>query len=188
MSKYIQHDDSEVLIPLHITNIGLLTCQMLLINAYITYSHGYPLQGCLDLCLYLTSLAHWRKIKHAGIERKIDVGCLCVTLGNATYTFFTMPPLYTCLWIGSLLGASVVFYVNEKLFYYQVLQYYNMKINKTAYKVYKKIPFHCFSLEYTNPYTHERELAYYRNVITHGIGLHVWLNLASIYCIVHNPL
>lgn len=178
MPKYTQHDHNEIMIPKRISKIGLFTCQMLLINAFITYYYGYHLQGFLDFCLYLTSLAHWRKIKHAGIERKIDVCCLCVTIAHATYESFCMPGFYTCVWISSLVGASSVFYINEKLFYYQVLQK----------GVTFSEPFHYFSLAYTKPCTSERELAYYRNVITHGIGLHLWLNLASIYCIVHNPL
>ena len=178
MPKYVEHDHHEIMIPRHITRFALFTCQMLLVNAYITYYYGYHLQGILDFSLYLTSIAHWRKIKHAGIERKIDICCLYVTLGNATYVSFCMPYFYTCVWIISLLGASLVFYVNEKLFYNQVFQK-GVTISE---------PFHYFSVAYTKPDTLERELAYYRNVITHGIGLHVWLNLASIYCIVHNPL
>lgn len=178
MSKYIQHDHHEILIPVHITRFALLTCQAILINAIITYTNGYNLLGFLELCLYLTSVTHWRKIKHTGIARKIDVGCIIVTFTYATYVSFCMPQIYTCVWVSSLVGASLVFYVNDKFFYYQVLQK-NVTISE---------PFHYFSVAYTKPGTLERELAYYRNVITHGICMHVGLSLVSIYCILHNPV
>jgi len=97
-----------------------------------------------------------------------------------------MPRFYTYLWLGALLTSSTIFYINEKLFYYQVLQYNNKKIDKSIYK--GDVTFNYFSIEYTNPNTFEREVAYYRNVITHGIGLHVILSLSSMYCIIHNPL
>ena len=178
MPKYLEHDHHEIMIPMHITRIGLFTCQMTLINAIITYYNGYYLLGLLDFCLYLTSLAHWRKIKHSGIERKLDIAFVVITLANATYESILMNQIYTCIWIVSLLCGCSLFFINEKLFYYQVL-HKGCNISE---------PFHYFSLAYTKPGTLERELAYYRNVITHGISLHVGLNLVSIYCIVHNPL
>jgi hypothetical protein len=178
MPKYIQHDDEIVLIPQHISRFGIYTCQFILINAYITYLNKYYVQGLLDFVLYTTSIIHWRKIKHSGIERKIDVCVLLVTFTHATYKSFLLPRFYTLLWIYSLLGGTSIFYVNEKLFYYQVIKKGEDK----------KEPYHYFSLEYTRPNTLERELAYYRSVITHGISLHVFLSLISIYCIINNPL
>jgi hypothetical protein len=185
MVKYLEHNDREILVPRHISRFCIYTSQLILFNSIIIYKHHYNLLAFLNLCLYLSTIVHWQKVKHGGIERKIDVCCVITTLSYATYTSFLMPYFYTYLWLVSLLTSSLIFYVNEKLLYYQVLQYNNKKIDKSIYK--DKVSFHYFSFEYTNPDTFEREVAYYRNVVTHGLGLHVLLCLSSMYCVIYNP-
>ena len=174
--KYIQHDDPEIMIPQHITRIALFSCQMMLINAYITYVYHYYLLATIELCLYITTVLHWRKIKYISLERQIDVCCMMTTVMYATYTSWCMPRIYTFIWITNLLGISSIFYINEKIFYYQVLHKPKLGIMDYAYFI------------YTKPNTIDREVAYYRNVITHAFFIHIWLCLVSIYCIVHNPL
>ena len=182
MAKYIEHDHPEIMIPRHITYIGLCTCKIIILTSIISFIYQYYTLCILEACLYISSHFHWKKIKHGGIERKLDVLCVFLTLSHATYIFFQMPRFYTSVWCVYLTSSSIVYVVNEYLFFYQVLQFYNTKIKMAPTQ------FHYFSVTYTNPYTHERELAYYRNVITHGLFLHIGLCLVSIYCILHNPL
>ena len=186
MVKYLQHDDKEILVPQHISKFCVYTCQMIVLNAFISFCYKYYILALVNFCLYLSSIVHWQKVKHSGIERKIDVCCVVTTLSHATYTSFLMPRFYTSTWLVSLSTGGLIFYANEKLLYYQVLQYYNKKVEKNVYK--GNLPFYYFSMEYTNPYTFEREVAYYRNVITHGLGLHAFLCFVSIYCIICNPI
>ena len=182
MAKYIEHDHEVVLIPRHISRIGVYTCHIILFSSIISCMYKYYILSILESCLYLTSILHWRKIKHGGIERKLDVFCVILTLSHATYISLQMPLFYTSIWCINLTCSSIIYVKNEYLFFYQVLQFYNKKIQN-----YNK-SFDYFSVEYTNPHTYEREMAYYRNVITHVVFLHIGLCLVSIYCIVHNPL
>ena len=185
--KYVEHDDKYILIPRHISNICVYTtCPVILLSSMVCFWYQYYLLAFLEFCTFLTSIAHWKKIKHIGIERKLDICCLATTLSYATYTSFLMPQFYTYLWMTTVTTGTIIFYKNEQLFYYQVLQYNNKIIDKSVYK--GDLPFHYFSIEYTNPHTFEREIAYYRNVITHGVTLHIGFCLASMYCIIYNPL
>ena len=153
---------------------------MIAINSYISYQYGYKVLSLLEFILYLTSIAFWRKIKYGGIERKIDIFCVFITLSYATYISFLLPTLYNQIWITSLVVCGPIYYMNKVLFYYQV--------ENTNKNIITENNFYYFSLEYTNPNTIERELAYYRCVYTHGMTFHVGLCLSSIYCIMNNRI
>ena len=156
---------------------------MILLNVFVCYAYCYYVLAFFNFCLYLSTITHWQKVKHDGIERKIDVCCVVSTFSHATYVSFTLPQMYTYKWLISLSTCITIFYINEKLFYYQVLQYKNKKQDEILC-----VPFHYFSMKCTKPHTFERELAYYRNVITHGLGLHTFLCIVSMYCVINNPL
>lgn len=166
--EYIEHNDPVIYIPRHISKIGVYTSHIILLNSIITFIYKYRLLALLEFILYITSVQLWREIKHECIERKIDVCAVVSTLSYATYTSYHMKPIYTYIWISSLILATIVYIKNDYMFYCQI------KYTK--------------GLEYTLPNTYQRECAYYRNVITHCITLHLGLSFISIYCIVHNPL
>ena len=180
--KFKEHSDPEILIPRHITQFCLYTCQMILLESFISYYYGYRLLGIMQFILYLSSTTFWRKIKRGGIERIVDMMCVTMTLSYATYESLFIPLFYTRVWIISLITGIIIFIKNEQLFYYQVIQFYNKELPTNPLYEY-----HYFSTEYTNPNTLARELAYYRNVVTHGLVVHVGLSGAGIYCVMHNP-
>jgi hypothetical protein len=74
--------------------------------------------------------------------------------------------------------------MNETLFYYQVLKNGDKK-NGDKKNDDKK--FHYFSLQYTEPNTRERELAYYRSTYTHMLATHIIPFLVCLYCSVCSP-
>ena len=82
------------------------------------------------------------------------------------------------VWFYSISAGLISFIANEKIFYKQVLEYSNKIIEYP-----KNTKYWFFSLCYTNPNTPEREWAYYRSVITHGVFQHILPNAAAIYAI-----
>ena len=166
--EYIEHNDPVIYIPRHISKIGVYTSHMILVNSIITFLYKHRLLAFFEFILYMTSVQLWSKIKHESIERKIDVYAVVTTFSYATYTSYHMNPIYTYTWLSALAIATIVHIKNDHLLHCQV----NCP----------KRP------EYITPNTYQRECAYYRNVITHCIVLHLGLSFTSIYCIINNPL
>jgi len=179
---YLQHIHNEILIPQHISSICLFSIQPMLINSIIVYQYNFKTLSFLTFCIYISSIIFWSKVKHTGIEKTLDI--ICVISGGAygTYISFSLPKFYNLFWLYTLFICLTVFAINELLFYYQVRVHYNYFIYTNSRKTAK---YNCFSLKYTNPNTHEREMAYYRNTIIHGLFFHIIPSISSIYCITH---
>jgi hypothetical protein len=84
--------------------------------------------------------------------------------------------------------------MNETLFYYQVLKNDDKKNDdkrnddkRNDDKRNDEHNFHYFSLQYTEPNTRERELAYYRSTYTHMLATHIIPFLVCLYCAICSP-
>lgn len=185
MPKYNQHLHNEILIPQHISNYCLFSAQFILLNSLVSFNYNLKLLAALQLCLYISTLFFWKQVSHNGIEKKIDIFFVITTCSYGTYISFSLPKFYNLFWLCSVSLSMIIFITNETLFYYQVRIFYNKQIKNINSKIVK---YNFFSLKYTNPNTHEREMAYYRNTIVHGTCFHIFIPLSAIYCICHGLL
>lgn len=178
---YNEHNHPEIFIPRHITKHCLYTIQFILLSAIIAFIHKYYILASLQGCLYITSYHHWKKVKHNGTEKTLDISFVIISGTYGTYTSFLLPnPTYKSVWLITISLALFFFVMNEILLYYQVRRFYNQVLPDSKHHTY-----HYFSLTYTNPYTYQRELAYLRSTLTHGIFFHIFVMISSIICIVN---
>lgn len=174
---YLQHTDKEVLIPQHISKHAVYSAQCLIILSFIAYKYEYYKLWVLLTTLYISSIFHWSKVRYKGLVKTIDIILAFSTM--ITITFYDINrfcPVCQNVWYFTAFIISIAFITNEILFYYQVLRYNNTIINKPCIK------YRYFSLEYTNPNTIQRELAYYRSTYTHIIFIHILSCIVSGYC------
>ncbi len=183
MANYYQHNDNEILIPQHISFFCLCSIQTMLLNSIIVYQYNYKILSFLTFCVYISSIIFWSKVRHSGIEKTIDIICVISGGTYGTYISFSLPKFYNLFWLYTVGISLIIFAMNELLFYYQVRIHYNKFILANVAKISK---YEFFSLKYTNPNTHEREMAYYRNTLIHGIFFHIIPSMSSIYCITHS--
>jgi hypothetical protein len=174
---YLQHADKDILVPQHISKHALYSAQCLIILSFNAYKYEYYKLCVLLSTLYISSIFHWAKVRYKGLVKTIDIILAFSTM--ITITFYDINrfcPVYQNVWYYTVSIISTAFITNEVLFYYQVLRYKNKIINKPC-KYYWY-----FSLEYTNPNTYQRELAYYRSTYTHMIFVHILPPVVSGYC------
>lgn len=174
MPNYKQHEDKEILIP-----------QFMLVNSVVAYKYNHLILSFLTMCIYFSSIIFWSKVRHTGIEKTIDIVFVFTGGVYGTHVSYSLNSFYNMFWIYTVCLCILVFIINETLFYYQVRIHYNKRLFKHEKRV---INYRFFSLEYTDPHTHEREMAYYRSTIIHGVFFHVVVSLSSIYCIVHGKM
>ncbi len=179
--SFVQHDDQEVLIPQHISFYCLCSIQTMLLNTVVVYIYGFKALSFFTGCIYLSSIVFWSKVRHTGIEKVVDVVCVVTGGLYGTYVSFQLPRFYNMFWLCTVMICVFVFVSNELLFFFQVRIHYNKRINMES----SITKYRFFSLKYTNPHTHEREMAYYRSTLVHGLFFHIIPSMASIYCIVH---
>ena len=188
-----QHTDKIILIPQHISRIALFSVQFVLFVCYLAYIYEYTRLCILLFGLYVSSILHWNKVQHKGIVKTIDI-----ILANSVFMHVTIFDcnrfIHKYIWYITAVISVSGFITNEYLFYHQVL---------TPLRIYpkgahgnftllnrpimgdlivqrcknKKVGFISkywyFSLDYTNPNTMNRELAYYRSTFTHMFFIHV---------------
>ena len=172
------HIKSDIIIPQHISLIGVFTSHMFLPTAVLAYQNKTYLTTAMLLGLYTSSILHWRKNKSKGLIRTIDMIIAFSTITRVTLVDISLFGAKRWTWIFSVMAGSITYIANKTLFYNQVLQHSDEVIQypqNTKHWV--------FSLCYTNPNTPEREWAYYRSVITHGVFQHILPNAAAIYAI-----
>jgi hypothetical protein len=160
-----QHTDNIILIPQHISRIALFSVQLVLFVCYLAYIYEYTRLCILLFGLYVSSIFHWNKVKYEGIVKTIDI-----LFANGVFIHVTIFDcnrfIYRNIWYVTAVISIVGFITNEYLFYHQVLKYKNKRVIFTGKYWY-------FSLDYTNPNTMNRELAYYRSTFTHMFFVHI---------------
>ena len=175
---YLQHTDPEVTVPQHISRIGVLTAHCFLANSFVAYKYQFYDTTAMLIGLYTTSVLHWRKLKPRGLIRTLDIIMVLSTITKVALVDSKSFGSNRLVWFYSISAGLISFIANEKIFYKQVLEYSNKIIEYP-----KNTKYWFFSLCYTNPNTPEREWAYYRSVITHGVFQHILPNAAAIYAI-----
>ena len=176
---FLQHNDPYILIPQHISRQAFYSIQVLGFCIGAAYYTKYYITCLLISILYTTSMLHWNKIYYSSIIKKLDIFAVIVLVLNVTFYDSYYYKEYKIYWFICCPLFILTFIMNETLFYYQVLKNGDKKNDD------KK--FHYFSLQYTEPNTRERELAYYRSTYTHMLATHIIPFLVCLYCSVCSP-
>ena len=179
---YLQHNDPIILIPQHISRNAFYSIQMIIITAGVAYFLEYYICSILYVFIYITSLIHWNEIKYNSIVKNVDIALIIISLLVLTLNESVKFKEYRTIWFYFLPIFISSFIMNEILLYYQVLIHKNEVIKTKTDDKDKVVKFHYFSLEYTNPNTEERELAYYRSTYTHMFCIHILPFSVGIYC------
>lgn len=169
-----QHTDTIVLVPQHISRIALFSVQFVLFVCYLAYIYEYNRLCILLFGLYVSSIFHWNKVQHKGIIKTTDI-----ILANSVFIHVTIFDcnrfIHKYIWYITASICVTGFITNEYLFYHQVLKNKNKRVTFTNKYWY-------FSLDYTNPNTMNRELAYYRSTFTHMFFIHILPTTVCAYC------
>ena len=179
---YKQHCDPHILIPQHISRRAFISATFLLNNSIIAYVLDYQVLCVLLGFVYVTTLLHWNAVKYKGIIKTLDTVIATTTILYLTFIDrYRFCPKHQEYWL-YVFGAIVCgFTMNEYLLYMQVTRYSNqVKYIKNNYETWPLT-----LLNYTNPNTYNRELAYYRSTYTHMFFVHILpLVMSSIFAII----
>jgi len=176
VQHYAQQQDPDILIPQHISRRAFISATFLLHNSILSYVLNYQVMCVLLGFVYITTLLHWNAVKYSGIIKTVDT-----VLANITIVYLTFVdshrfcPIYHKYWNYVFSTTIGGFVVNEGLFYMQVTRYSNkVKYIETQYDFWPLT-----LLNYTNPNTYKRELAYIRNTHMHMFFVHIFPSISS---------
>jgi len=183
---YDYDSDSDGCLPYRYSRYGVYSSHLFLIDAFVNYTYGFKILTGFGLSLYITSVLHWRKIKHSGICKWLDI-LTCVSTVN--YTTFVDSHYFITehrnWWLIAKIFAISAYSINKYIEYYQqICDDPSEKDN--CFKESEKYRY--FSLKYTKPGTEQRESAYFYSTLVHICGLHVPLVLTCINGVMHSHL
>lgn len=160
------------------------TCHIYALVATLYFSCKQPLLkivGGFMVGLFVTSFMYWKKPVDYSFAHRVDkVMVYASIIYNSYATYYTSKLVFT-IWIVVICVCGIVYSTNEVLYYYQVCRPNNLLKSNPKFKIqkYKNFKHKCvfqkyFSIEPTWYGTKEREFAYYRYIITHGLGVHLF--------------
>lgn len=149
------------MIPQYISKYAQYSaCFCVFPNCIITYMYDYKIMSALFGLLYVTTMLYWYKVQD-GIIKKIDMGVATLSIYRLTCVErHRLLPIYQTYWLYIVGIMSIVFIVNEYIFFMQI-------------KCPCKTPRWISILNYTWPDTKEREMACYKSVGRHICFIHV---------------
>ena len=168
-----------MVIPTNISRYAYYSATFLLLNSLLAFKLKYYITSTLLAIVYITTLLHWSEIKKISTIKILDIIFVFLTIIN--WTFFDIKTINNFgrnVWYITLFLIAIIFTTNEILFYYQVLKYSNKYYEYAT--PYKKWSY--FTLNYTNPNTKSRNLAYYRVAFTHMLFIHIFPQIVLAYC------
>lgn len=119
---------------------------------------------------------HWNAVKYHGIIKTVDTVLANITIVRLTFVdSYRFCPIYHQYWMYVFSFIIGDFAINEGLLYMQVTRYENrVKYIENKYETWPLT-----LLNYTNPNTYKRELAYYRSTYTHMFFVHILPSVMS---------
>jgi hypothetical protein len=169
-SVYRQHCDISILIPQHISRRAFISAPLLLYNSVLAYSLNYKIICILLGSVYITTILHWNAVKYSSKIKTIDTVLANITILHLTFVdSYRFCPDHQQYWMYVFYIILGGFAMNEYLLYMQVTRFSNTVVY--VENTYTKWPLSL--LNYTNPNTYERELAYYRSTYTHMFFVHI---------------
>lgn len=147
---------SELLMPQHISKIGLYTGQIVLANSIVAFYYEYYISSFILGVLYITTMIHWNKLYRTSVVKTIDI--IFATSSIISVTFRDSKrfhPTYATIWYNTVTLFVTMFVLNECLLYYRLSK---SPINK--------------------------EPIYYTSVYIHTFFLHLVANGICIICVI----
>uniref|UniRef100_A0A6C0HHA1 Uncharacterized protein n=1 Tax=viral metagenome TaxID=1070528 RepID=A0A6C0HHA1_9ZZZZ len=173
---YKQHQDPNILIPQHISRRAFVSATFFLQNCILAYALEYRVLCILMGSVYIATLLHWNEVKYHGILRTVDTMLANIAVLYLTFIdSYYFCPIYQQYWFyvfGSAIGG---FAVNQYLLHMQITRYSNQV--KYIANQYETWPLTL--LNYTNPNTYNRELAYLRNTHMHMFFIHILPSISA---------
>lgn len=187
-TKTETHEYNHTTIPQRYAWFCFSTCHVYLVIAVLFLLCKQPILkivGGLLLGLFLTSIMYWKDPILYSFADRLDKVMVYAAILFSTYAMYRTSSLVFTIWMFVLSLCAIVHITNEVLYYYQVAKpndirksnpTYERRPSTTSTTTPKKE--HCifdryFSIEPTWPQTEERDFAYYRYTITHGLGVHL---------------
>lgn len=134
--------------------------------------------GGFMLGLYFTSFMYWKNPIDYSVAHRVDKIMVYTAIIYNTYAMYHTSKLVFTIWMVVLLLCGIVYSTNEVLYHYQVCKPNNLLKTNPDYEIIPTYKHTCifkkyFSIEPTWSQTEEREYAYYRYTLTHGLGVHL---------------
>ena len=184
--SFLQHEDSDVVIPDHLCWPLLISSHLLLVTAIVSAVYGFWILFGVNMFVYITSILHWRAPRFSTIERKLDYIAVMTNIVYGTIFALSCRTLaYIIIWFVGLFVIGVFFASNETTFYVQVMKSpTGSDINELVME--REGEQSCCPA--TKPNTEEREWVYTRTVWIHLLCVHVLGNALALVIIVgkHN--
>ena len=188
--KYKYNDDCCV--PYKYSKYGLYSSHLFLANGIINYFCGFRVLTGFALSLYLSSVLHWRNVKHNGFIKNLDVVTSFTTISYVTFVdshYFIASARK--LWLLAVTQAVGAYSLNKFIEYKQLeiqphLENENENENDIC-SFAKDEPYSYFSFKWTPPDSVQRDRAYYASVFVHILFIHIPLVFTCVYGVVNSP-
>lgn len=172
-------------IPQRYAWVCFSTCHIYLVIAVLFFLCKQPvlkIVGGLLLGLFFTSIMYWKDPILYSVADRLDKVMVYAAILFSTYALYQTSVLVFTIWMVVLSLCVIVHIINEVLYHYQVCKpndilksnpTYQIPKSETKNTVLKNVFSRYFLLEPTWPNSEERDFAYYRYTITHGLGVHL---------------
>ena len=181
------NDINVCCIPYKYSKYGLYSSHLFLANGIINYLYGFRVLSVIGASLYLTSVLHWRNVKHNGLYKKLDVLTCFVTINYVTFIdshYFTASARK--MWLLAVAQSIGTYSINKFIEYKQISQ---PQIQEEMVKqcLAKDEPYSYFSLHWTRPGSVQREHAYLTSTLIHVLFIHIPLVFTCVYGVINSP-
>ena len=189
------NDINVCCIPYKYSKYGLYSSHLFLANGIINYLYGFRVLSVIGASLYLTSVLHWRNVKHNGLYKKLDVLTCFVTINYVTFIdshYFTASARK--MWLLAVAQSIGTYSINKFIEYKQISQpqmhlkeEIHLKEEMVKQCLAKDEPYSYFSLHWTRPGSVQREHAYLTSTLIHVLFIHIPLVFTCVYGVINSP-
>ena len=188
--KLESESDSDICVPYRYSRYGVYSSHFFSLNFIINFIYGFKVLTVLGFSLYVTSILHWRKIKHSGICKWLDVLSSISTVNYITFVdshYFIES--HRNWWLIAKCIAICAYSLNKYIEYYQQICNPSEKEREKDDNYFEETEtYRYFCLKYTKSGTEQRESAYFYSVLVHILCLHVPLVFTCINGVMHAHL
>jgi len=186
-------NENDCCLPYKYSKYGLYSSHLFLANGIINYFCGFRVLTGIALSLYLSSVLHWRNVKHNGLYKKLDVATCFITINYITFIdshYFIASARK--MWLLAVTQAVGAYSINKFIEYKQISQRPSQRQLQSQNEnnicsFAKDEPYSYFSLQWTQPDSVQRDRSYYASVFVHILFIHVPLFFTCVYGVVNSP-
>ena len=175
-------------VPYKYSKYGLYSSHLFLANGIINYFFGFRVLTGFALSLYLSSVLHWRNVKHNGFYKNLDVVTSFTTISYVTFVdshYFIASARK--MWLLAVTQAVGAYSLNKFIEYKQLEIQPQLENENDICSFAKDDPYSYFSFKWTPPDSVQRDRAYYASVFVHILFIHIPLVFTCVYGVVNSP-